>query len=1148
MRLSESFQSPGSEGKIRASQSPPEAACPGTMRGQGTIEFLSRLRSLGVRLAVKDDKLSCTAPKGVLSPDLAAELKERKPEIMELLRQNSARQIPPVTRLSRSEYEPSPGQRQLWFLDKLNPESSAYNISFAMRLTGLVESSALERSIRDIIARHEVLRTALVQVDGAPTAVVRDCAWNLEFQSVRDLPDQDRETAMRRLIREVARRRFDLTAPPLLRACLIAMTDNEVVLVVAVHHIAADGYSLKIFFEELIALYQAFSANAESPLSDLPFQYSDYAAWRAENFGPDVLETELRYWKEKLREPLAVTEMPSDRPRPANPSPDGGRLLQILPPEIFDKVRRFSQSAKTTNFVTLLAAYYLLLFRYTRQTDLVVGSVSSGRGAPEIEGLIGIFINNLVLRVRLESDYTVADMVERVRETVLGAFTNENVPLERIVEAVQPNRAISWGPLFQTMFVYQDRIGATPDRRALAAEVIVADAGNARYDLTIEAAEWENKFLLSWEYSSDLFDSSTIERFQQHYQAALENMIDNPLQLISAVSVLTPQERSQPVLCATAEADYPRDLCVHQWIEKQCSLTPDATAVTFLGQTLTYAQLDCRANCLARHLQSLGVGPEVLVGIFLERSMDLLVALLGVLKAGGAYIPLDPSYPTDRLAFMLDDSQAKVLITEESLLASVPPGPAATVRIDLVPHSSLADAVAPVSSGVQSQNRAYVIYTSGSTGKPKGVEVLHRSLVNLLASMKREPGMSAADCLLAVTTPSFDIAGLELYLPLISGAHLVIAPKSALSNGTALSRMLEDHGVTVMQATPVTWRLLLDAGWQGTPELRILCGGEALSRDLANRLLSSGSPLWNLYGPTETTIWSTLHRVRPDEPSVPIGRPIANTHLYILDDACQPVPHGAAGELFIGGDGVARGYLGRPELTNSRFLANPFRSGERMYRTGDLVRMLPSGVVEYLGRVDSQVKLRGYRIELGEIEAVLESVPGVRQAVVSVREDTPGDPRLAAYMVLRQRNAVAADSLRHAIAEKLPEYMVPAVYVFLDELPLTPNRKVDRQSLPTPAPTAPSAKYIAPRTNSEKRVVAIWELLLNHGNVGISDNFFDLGGHSLLVIQLQARLRQQFGWEPSLIELFQYPTVASIAKLVDSHETVAESTAAASRN
>lgn len=587
---------------------------------------------------------------------------------------------------------------------------------------------------------------------------------------------------------------------------------------------------------------------------------------------------------------------------------------------------------------------------------------------------------------------------------------------------------------------------------------------------------------------------------------------------------------------------------MHQWIEKQCALTPDVIAVTFQGQTLTYAQLDQRANCLARHLQSLGVGPEVLVGIFLERSMDLLIALLGVLKAGGAYIPLDPSYPMDRLAFMMDDSQAAVLVTQESLLAHVPPGRAATVCVELVLNSSPAHPVEPVSSAVQSHNRAYVIYTSGSTGKPKGVEVLHRSLVNLLASMKREPGMSASDCLLAVTTPSFDIAGLELYLPLISGAHLVIAPKSALSNGTALSRMLEDHGVTVMQATPVTWRLLLDAGWQGTPELRILCGGEALGRDLANRLLASGAAVWNLYGPTETTIWSTLHRVQADENPVPIGRPIANTQLYILDDACQPVPLGAVGELLIGGDGLARGYLGRPELTDSRFLADPYRSGERMYRTGDLVRMLPGGVVQYIGRLDSQVKLRGFRIELGEIEAVLESVPGVRQAVVSVREDNPGDQRLTAYIVLRQQNAGGADSLRRAIAEKLPEYMVPAAYVFLDELPLTPNRKVDRQSLPAPAPTAPSAKYIAPRTSSEKKVAAIWELLLNHGNVGISDNFFDLGGHSLLVIQLQARLRQQFGWEPSLIELFQYPTVASIAKLFDSREMVAELAPAASRN
>jgi amino acid adenylation domain-containing protein len=613
------------------------------------------------------------------------------------------------------------------------------------------------------------------------------------------------------------------------------------------------------------------------------------------------------------------------------------------------------------------------------------------------------------------------------------------------------------------------------------------------------------------------------------------------------VPILSSEERSQIALSAVAEGDYPKDLCVHQWIERQCALTPDAIAISFQDQILTYRQLEQRSSQLARHLEFLGVGNEALVGVLLERSIELVISLLAVLKAGGAYIPLDPSFPKDRLSFMLEDSRAAVLITQESLLDTAPVSNAIIVCVDRLPPFNNAEIAGP-RNAVHAQQRAYVIYTSGSTGTPKGVEVLHQSLTNFLASMQREPGMYASDRLLAVTTPSFDIAGLELYLPLISGAQLVIAPKFAVTDGTILARMLEDEHITVMQATPVTWRLLLESGWQGTAGLKILCGGEALGRELAARLIETGAAVWNLYGPTETTIWSTLHRVEPGEGPIPIGRPIANTQIYVLDNHFEPVPLGAIGELFIGGDGVAHGYLDRPDLTASRFLVDRFRTGGRMYRTGDLARMLPGGVIEYMGRADAQIKLRGFRIELGEIETILERLPGVRQAVVIVREDTPGDQRLTAYMVALDRGSVAVDMLREALAAKLPDYMVPAAYVFLDKFPLTPNRKVDRKALPAPtaSTTTRSANYVPPRTNSEKQVAAIWELLLDNQNVGVTENFFDLGGHSLLVIRLQARLRQQFGWEPSLIELFQFPTVASIAKLIDRRTTNAQMATAAS--
>lgn len=1116
------------------------------MRELSAIEFLSSLRTLGVRLSIKDDKLSCTAPKGVLTAPLAAELKERKSEIMALLSQNSAEQAPAITHLCKAEYEPTAGQRQLWFLDRLDPESSAYNISLAVRLIGKLNRSALLQSIQNIVARHEVLRTAIAEKDGEPVAILQDCNCEIEEIPVSELPSDERESAMRAILRREGRRRFDLSSAPLVRAFIIALHDEEHVLGVVLHHIAADGYSLKVFFEELIALYPAIAEGTPSPLTDLPVQYSDYAVWQEKYFEKNPLSSDLRYWKEKLREPLSVTELPADRPRPTNPSQNGGRSLQFLPGEVLEEVRRFSLSSSTTPFVVLLSAFYLLLHRYTRQADLTVGSASSGRGRSETEALIGLFIRNLVLRVNVEDDPSVRDLMGRARETVLGAFAHENLSLERIVEAVHPQRDVNRGPLFQTMFIYQSQARSFPDLPGLKSEVIIEDTGYARFDLTIEAAEVENQLILSWEYSTDLFDSTTIQRLQQHYQGLLCNMMADPGCLLSKVPFMTEEERSELVHCLSSRKDFSRNECVHEWIERQCSATPDAIAVRFRDEALTYRELDQRATHLAFRLRALGVGPEVLVGVLLERSVNLVVGLLAVLKAGGAYVPLDPCFPADRLTFMLEDSQAAVLVTEESLLASAPACKCSVFCVDRVQYTESAR-IEKKQSRVTPNNRAYVLYTSGSTGTPKGVEIQHGSLTNFLASMQREPGMAQFDRLLAVTTPSFDIAGLELYLPLVSGACLVIAPKSATTDGVALSRMIETEKITVMQATPVTWRMLLETGWRGSPGLTILCGGEELSRELANRLLATGSTVWNLYGPTETTVWSTLHRVTAGEGSVPIGRPITNTQLYVLDDHLQPVPWGAVGELFIAGDGVARGYLNRPELTKARFPSNPFDPPARMYRTGDLVRLIYPGILEYLGRADTQIKLRGFRIELGEIENILERQPGVRQAVVVVREDTPGDQRLTAYILPESRSSANGESLREAIGQKLPEYMLPAAWVFLDEFPLTPNRKVNRKALPSPTSNQVlSSRYTAPRTESEKQIAAIWQKLLNQPSVGVTENFFDLGGHSLLVIRLQAQLRQHLGWEPSLVELFQYPTVASIAGLMDAQNSEARMAAAVS--
>ena len=600
-------------------------------------------------------------------------------------------------------------------------------------------------------------------------------------------------------------------------------------------------------------------------------------------------------------------------------------------------------------------------------------------------------------------------------------------------------------------------------------------------------------------------------------------------------AVTLPQEQAHLASSSTGDrVEYPRQACVHDLFVQQVMRNPEAVAVVFEREEITYRELHVRSNRLANRLRSLGIGPDALVGICLERSAEMAVAILAVLKAGGAYLPLDPQYPRERIAFMLQDSGAKVLITEEHLLGGLPSSVPSVLCLHRDHESLMRESSEQPAGGAIAENLAYVIYTSGSTGKPKGVEVTHRSVVNFLTSMRREPGLSERDRLLAVTTPCFDIAGLEFFLPLTTGARVVVAPQATLADGITLAQLIRDTQITAMQATPVTWRLLLESGWQGMPGFKILCGGEALPRELANHLLATGGEVWNLYGPTETTIWSTAHRVDSRPGSVPIGKPIANTQIYILDDRRNLVPRGVPGELYIGGDGLAKGYLHRPELTADRFVQNPFSLSEKLYRTGDVARCLPDGSLEYIGRVDHQVKLRGFRIELGEIETAIEQQPQVRQAVVIVREDAPNDQRLTAYVALRDGVAIDAKELRADLSSRLPEFMLPSQWVFLNEFPLTPNRKVDRRALPIPEnDSARSALSAPPATESEIKVAEIWQGLLNRKRVGINDNFFDLGGHSLLVVQLQSRLRKQLNCEIPLVELFQRSTVLAIASYLD---------------
>ena len=914
---------------------------------------------------------------------------------------------------------------------------------------------------------------------------------------------------------------------------------------VTVHHIVFDGWSLGIFFRELSALYEAFCTVSPALLPDLLIQYADFARWQRNRLQGEIVDQQLAYWKQQLGGGSSL-QLPTDRPRPIVQSYRGARRFLTVPGSLTAAIKTLSEQEGATLFMTLLAAFQSLLYRYSGQDDISVGSPIANRNQVETEGLIGLFINTLVLRTSLSGNPTFLQLLNRVRETALGACMHQELPFERLVEELQPERHLNQSPLFQVMFVLQNTPVELPNLRDLIVCRLGLDRGTALYELTLELRESQNGLDGFIEYNSDLFDSDSIERMVGHFQMLLEGIAANPNQRISDLPILTEAERRRLLVAWNAtERVYPSDKCIHELFEAAAKRTPQAIAIVFEDQQLTYRELDHHANQLAHRLQELGVGPGTRVGICVDRSLQMVVGLLAVLKAGGAYVPLDPAYPKERLAFMLDDA-VSVLLTQRGLLDLLPDHKARVVCLDsdweLIERESRSKPV----SDVTSDNLAYVIFTSGSTGKPKGVEISHRAVVNFLHSMRDEPGLTGQDTLLSVTTLSFDIAALEIFLPLIVGARVVIVSRATTSDGALLAGKIAQCGATAMQATPATWRLLLEAGWQGSKQLTMLCGGDALPRELAAQLMVKGSALWNLYGPTETTVWSTLCRVAAQEPRVSIGRPIANTQIYILDSHLQPVPIGVSGDLYIGGDGLARGYSNRPDLTKERFVANPFsdKPDARMYKTGDLARYFADGNIEFLGRIDGQIKIRGFRIELGEIENVLGQAPGVREAVVLAREEAPGEKRLVAYLVPDRQLFSSTGGLLTYLIKKLPAYMVPSALVVLERFPLTANGKVDRGGLPAPDPSRPdfSGAFVAPRNSVEEVLAQIWADLLELDCVGVNDNFFNIGGHSLLAIRVIARVRQVFGIELPLIALFENPTLVGLAAQVDQLKIVGNTT------
>lgn len=1106
-----------------------------------TTSYIDRLLEVGVSIRLDGDQLRINIPKDGIDAGIKDELVARKEELRAYLKEDA--HLEQQNRIPRSliPRPPNPpmsySQERFWFLENFSPEKSTHVITSILRLIGPLDNAAIEKSLQEIIRRHEPLRTNFVLHDNKPVQKVQnDVEFRLNIVDLTALPEEKQEEGIKNYILQQLNLPFDLTRDLMLRAQLLKLQEKEHILFVGLHHIASDGWSVGLFWNEFSVLYTSYVKGEEALLPELPLNYVDYAVWQRNWLEGFKQKKKLAFWRKQLAD-LAIQDLPTDRPRPPVLTNSGDYLEFQLSIDLLTKLRELSKRERVTLFMVLLAAFSLLLKRYSRQDDIAVGTVVANRSIPDTEKMVGLFINNLVMRTDLSGNPTFLELLERIRNVALDAYDNQDIPFEMLLEELQPERDMSRTPYFQTMLILQNLPGGESLLPNIETRPVDLMRESSDLDILLYLYESGEGLFGKFEFRADLFDKSTIQRMANNLETLLRGIVVNPERRISDLPLLTEKEKQLLLIdWNDTKAEYPRDKCIHQLIQSQAMQSPDAVAVIFGDDQLTYKELNERSNQLARYLQGLGVGPDVFVGIYMERSLEMMIGLLGILKAGGAYLPLDPSFPRERLAYMLEDSQARVLLTQKWLVNEAPKHQAQLVCLDDDWPNIVQQSRENLSGEVTSENLAYAIYTSGSTGRPKGVQIEHRTLVNFLESMSRKPGFTAEDVLLAVTTLSFDIAGLELFLPLMVGARIVLASSADAADGFRILELLDRSEVTVMQATPATWWLLLASGWPKTNSLKILCGGEAMPRDLADQLLKYSDSVWNLYGPTETTVWSTVKKVELGEGQVSIGKPIANTQIYILDVHLQPVPIGALGELYIGGDGLSRGYLKRPELNAEKFIPNPFsdQSDARLYRTGDLARYLPNGDIEFYGRIDHQVKVRGYRIELGEIEHVLNEHPDVNQTVVIVREDEPQDQRIVAYYVAKPDRQPLLDDLRHHLRASLPDYMIPTAFVLLDTFPLLPNGKIDRRSLPVPDRSHQNIteSYVPPRTSVERTITSVWEDVLRIDQIGIHDDFFELGGHSLLVMQVISRINEELDIELPMRTLFEETTVEDLAQKI----------------
>jgi amino acid adenylation domain-containing protein len=1078
-------------------------------------------------------------------------------------------------------YDLSPTQQGMLFHSLGAPDSGVYGVQLCLTLEGALDQTALQQAWQAVIQQHSILRTAF-QWEGLekPLQVVYRQA-PIPFQALdwQACSPVEQKQQLESWLQSDRRQGFDLAHPPLMRLTLIQTSATTYRLIWSKHHLILDGWSTGIVLQQVWQRYHQLVDHRSGTIQGSLYRH--YIAWLQQQ---DLAAAET-FWRQTLEGFTAPTQLRLEQPTASEPSASYPEQRLRLSPATTTALQSLARQHQLTLNTLLQGAWAMLLSRYSGESDIVFGATVAGRppSLPGVESLVGLLINTLPVRVAVSPDVSLLHWLQQLQAQQVEARQYEYTPLIQIQGWSQVPRGMS---LFETLLVVEnypvDPALAVGDSASDLAITDVRALEQTNYPLTV-VAEVGDELVLRLSYNPQRFEPEAMTRLLGHWQTLLTAIAENPDRNLGKFSLLTTAERQQLLLdWNPTQVEFP-DACLHQVLEQQAERTPEAIAVRFGDQPLTYAALHQQANQLAQILQNQGIGPGSLVGLCVERSPALLIGLLGILKAGAAYLPLDPLYPPERLAFILEDSQASLVLTQQTLLAILPPTNAPVLCLDTLPlgsaHGEAHSPNSPNSSHPATLTAlAYVIYTSGSTGKPKGVQISHRAVVNFLNSMAQTPGLTAADRLLAVTTLAFDIAGLELFLPLWVGAQVVIAPPELTTDGEKLAAYLEEAEITVMQATPATWRLLLAAGWQGKPDLKMLCGGEALTADLAEQLLPRGAELWNLYGPTETTIWSTVHRVETVTPTIPIGRAIANTQIYVLDPQQQPVPLGVPGELYVGGAGVAQGYLDRADLTAERFINwelpildfHPGRSdmngletekqpnlkskiqnpkSTRLYRTGDLVRYRADGILECLGRLDHQVKLRGFRIELGEIEAVLLQHPAVQSAVVVAHTEDLDNSRLIAYIVLHPEQPATSQELRQSLKQTLPPYMVPTAFVALDHLPLTPNGKIDRRALPAPAGESlnPDVSQISPRTPTEQALHQIWCRVLNLPQASVTANFFDLGGHSLLAMQLIAQVREQFQLEVPLQRLFEHPTIAQLAGYIDEQKQAATKPATAPR-